>query len=144
MTTVFEFFLSDYNRYSPIGRGMLTGQIKSFNDIPENDFRRLTPRFQPGNFEINIKLVQELEKIAARRNCTPAQLALGWLVSLSKKEGMPAIIPIPGATTVERVEENSTVVELSEEDLKDIDSVLAKFEVVGDRYPAFAMKYMNG
>ncbi len=123
---------------------MLTGQIRSFDDFPEDDFRRLIPRFQPGNFEINIKLVQELEKIAARRNCTPAQLALGWLVSLSKKEGMPAIIPIPGAATVERVEENSTVVELSEEDLKAIDSVLAKFEVVGDRYPAFAMKYLNG
>ena len=122
---------------------MLTGQIKSFNDFPENDFRRHTPRFQPENFEINIKLVQELEKIAARRNCTPAQLALGWLVSLSKKEGMPVVIPIPGATTVERVEENSTAVELSEEDLKDIDSVLAKFEVVGDRYPASAMKYVN-
>ena len=125
MTIVFEFFLSDYNRYSPIGRGMLTGQIKSFNDFPENDFRRHTPRFQPENFEINIKLVQELEKIAARRNCTPAQLALGWLVSLSKKEGM-------------------TAVELNEEDLKAIDSVLAKFEVVGDRYPAPAMKYVNG
>jgi pyridoxine 4-dehydrogenase len=93
--------------YSPMGRGMLTGQIKSFEDIPDNDFRKILPRFQPENFEINMKLVKELEKIAKKKNCTSTQLAPGWVRSLSKREGMHEIIPIPGATTVDRVIENS-------------------------------------
>jgi len=127
-----------------MGRGMLTGQIKSFEDIPENDLRKRLPRFQPENFETNMKLVNELAKIAKKKNCTSAQLALGWVRSLSKREGMPEIIPIPGATTVERVRENSTEVELTDEEMKEIDSILARCEVVGDRYHAFGMKLVNG
>jgi pyridoxine 4-dehydrogenase len=123
---------------------MLTGQIKSFDDIPENDFRRILPRFQPENFENNMKLVRELEKIAQKKKCTPAQLALGWVRGLSKREEMPEIVPIPGATTVERVLENSVEVELSEEEMDEIDLVLAKCEVIGDRYHALGMKFVNG
>jgi pyridoxine 4-dehydrogenase len=126
-----------------MGRGVLTGQIKSFDDIPDTDFRKMLPRLQPENFEANMKLVKEVEKIAKKKSCTSGKLALGWLVSLSKREGMPEIIPIPGATTVERVKENGVVVELSEE-MKDIDEILASFEVAGDRYHAFGMKLING
>ena len=127
-----------------MGRGMLTGQIKSFDDIPEKDIRRILPRFQPGNFENNMKLVRELEKIAEKKKCTPAQLALGWVRSLSKREGMPEIIPIPGATTVQRVLENSVEVELTQGEMDEIDSVLANREVIGDRYHSFGMKHVNG
>jgi pyridoxine 4-dehydrogenase len=127
-----------------MGRGMLTGQIKSFEDISDKDIRKILPRFQPENFENNMKLVKELEKIATKKNCTPAQLALGWVRSLSKREGMPEIIPIPGATTVERVMENSVEVDLTKEEMKEIDSVLANCEVIGDRYHSFGMKLVNG
>jgi pyridoxine 4-dehydrogenase len=127
-----------------MGRGMLTGQVKSFDDIPDNDFRKMLPRFQPGNFENNLKLVEGLENVARKKDCTPAQLALGWIRSLSRREGMPEIIPIPGATTVEHVKENSVEVELTEEELEEIDSVLARCEVTGDRYHSAGMKHVNG
>ena len=127
-----------------MGRGMLTGQIKSYEDIPEGDIRKMLPRFQPENFEVNVKLVTELGKIATKKNCTSAQLALGWLRSLSKREGMPEIIPIPGATTVERIRENSIEVEMTEQEMNEIDSILANFEVIGDRYHSAGMKSVNG
>lgn len=130
--------------YSPVGRGMLTGQIKSAADIPEGDFRSMTSRFQPGNLEINLKLIQRLEQLAKKKDCTPAQLAIGWLVSLSKQADMPTIIPIPGATTPEHVKENSAAVELTEQEMKEIDEVLSSHEVVGDRYPPAFMKMVNG
>jgi pyridoxine 4-dehydrogenase len=123
---------------------MLTGQIKSFEDIPDNDFRKILPRFQPENFDNNLKLVRELEKIAMKKKCTPAQLALGWVRSLSKRDGMPEVIPIPGATTVERVMENSVEVDLTEDEMKEIDTVLASCEVIGDRYHSFGMTLVNG
>ncbi len=130
-------------RYSPIGRGMLTGKIKSFEDLPQGDVRKLLPRFQPENFATNLKLVEELEKIAEKKNCTPAQLALAWVRSLSNKKGMPTVIPIPGATTADKVKENAVEVELTGEDIKDIDTVLASCKVVGDRYHAIGMKMIN-
>ena len=123
---------------------MLTGQIKSYDEIPDKDVRKLLPRFQPENFQVNMKLVKELESIAVRRSCTSAQLSLGWLITLSKQPGIPTIIPIPGATTVNRVKENATAVELSAEEMKEIERILAKTEVVGDRYHSFGMKLVNG
>ncbi|OCL03361.1 Aldo/keto reductase [Glonium stellatum] len=130
--------------YSPVGRGILTGQIKSLRDIPEHDVRRILPRFRPENFEVNIKLIKELEKIASQKKCTPAQLALGWLRTLSKKEDMPEIIPIPGSIAVDRVLENSVEIELSEDEMRQIDSILASHEVIGDRYHAAGMELANG
>ena len=127
-----------------MGHGMLTGQIKSFDDIPDKDIRRQLPRFQPENFDVNLKLVKELETIAVKKSCTPAQLALGWVVALSEQPGMPTIIPIPGATTADRVKENSTVVELSAEEMKEIDEILSRAEIVGDRYHSWGMKLVNG
>ena len=129
-----------------MSHGILSGQVRSFDDIPERDFRRMLPRFQPPNFENNMKLVRELEVLAQKKRRTPAQLVLAWVVNLSKKEGMPTIIPIPGATTVERAIENGRAgdVELSEEELAEIDQVLAECEVTGDRYHAAGMKSING
>ena len=123
------------NRYSPIGRGILTGEIRKPEDIPEGDFRRNLPRFSQENFNHNLELVSELHKIAKQKGCTPAQLAISWTVQLSKKDGNPEIIPIPGATKEERVVENAKVIEFSNDDLGEIDAILKKFEVKGDRYP---------
>ncbi|KAH6995396.1 pyridoxal reductase [Ilyonectria destructans] len=121
--------------YSPLGRGILTGQIRTIDDFPEGDFRRFMPRFQPGNFEINLQLADQVKAIAEKRGCTPAQLALGWLTSLQRRPGMPTIIPIPGATTAQRVEENAVVIDLTDGEMKEIDATLAKFQVIGERYP---------
>ncbi len=125
---------------------MLSGEIKSFDDIPANDLRRMLPRFQPPNFENNMKLVKEVETLAQKKKCTSAQLALAWVVSLSKKNGMPTFIPIPGSATVDRVIENgkASEVELNEEDMAEIDQILATCEVAGDRYHPAGMKSIDG
>ena len=125
---------------------MLSGHIKSFEDIPEKDMRRTLPRFQPGNFENNMILVKKLETLAQKKNCTSAQLALAWLINLSRKDGMPRIIPIPGAGTVAHAIENGQAgeIELNEEEMEEIDQVLATCEVVGDRYHQLGMRHLNG
>lgn len=121
--------------YSPLGRGFLTGQLKSYADLPEDSHLKGFPRFYPENFDKNLELVRKLEGIAKRVDCTPAQLAIAWVRQLSEKPGMPLFIPIPGATTEERVKENMTEVRLGTEDMKEIDRVLSEVEIVGDRYP---------
>ncbi len=125
---------------------MLSGQIKSFDDIPEKDLRRMLPRFQPPNFETNMKLVKRLETLAQKKNCTAAQLALAWVVSLSNKERMPTFFPIPGTTTADRALENGKAsdVELNDADIAEIDQALATCEVAGDRYHPAGMKSING
>lgn len=95
------------------------------------------PRFQPGNIEINLQLVHQVQEMAAKKGCTPAQLAINWTRALSRRPGMPTIIPIPGATTVARVEENSKLVDVTEEEMAEIDATLAKFTPAGGRYPDF-------
>lgn len=115
---------------------MLTGQIKKFEDLPEDSMLRHFPRFQPGNFEINMQLVEHVEKLASTKGCTPAQVAINWTRALSRRPGMPQIIPIPGATTLARVEENSKVVDLTEEEMAQLDAILGKFTPAGERYPA--------
>jgi pyridoxine 4-dehydrogenase len=115
---------------------MLTGQIRKFEDIPEDSRLRHFPRFQPGNFEINLQLVAQVEKMAQKKGCTPAQLAINWVRTLQKHPGMPTIIPIPGATTAERAAENSRVIDLTDEEMAEIDATLAKFTTAGERYPA--------
>ncbi|KAB2568996.1 Pyridoxal reductase [Lasiodiplodia theobromae] len=129
--------------YGPVGQGMLAGKYKSFDDLPADDYKRHFPRFQPGNFEKNLELVHTLEKFAKKKNCTPAQLAINWVLTLSKRPDMPVIIPIPGATTVERVEENSKIVEITEEEMQELDKILASFDVVGTRYPEHVMHMTN-
>lgn len=114
---------------------MLSGQIKTLDDLPADDPRRYYPRFQPENFSINIQLVKELELLAEKKGCTPAQLAISWTKTLSKKPGLPLIIPIPGATTDTRVRENAKEYELTAAELSKIDAILAKYTIVGRRYP---------
>lgn len=121
--------------YAPLGRGLATGKVRSLDDVPAGDFRHHLPRFQPGAFEINLQLADQVQAMAASKGCTPAQLALGWLTSLQRRPGMPVIIPIPGATTAERVQENAVVVDLTDAEMAEIDATLARFEVVGARYP---------
>ncbi len=116
---------------------MLTGAIKSIDDIPEDSHLRHFPRFQPDTFDINLQLVKQVEELARKKGCTPAQLAISWTIALSRRPGMPVIIPIPGATTAARVKENSRRVELTDEEMAEIDATLAKFEVKGNRYPDF-------
>jgi pyridoxine 4-dehydrogenase len=123
--------------YSPIGRGMLTGQIKKFEDIPKDSLllQMDFPRFRKENFDINVQLVGKAEEIAKKKGCTTAQLAINWTRALSKRPGMPTIIPIPGATTKDRVEENSRQLDLTDEEMAEIDTILAKFTPAGSRYP---------
>jgi len=123
---------------------MLTGQTKSFDGLPYRDFRRMLPRFQPDVFDNNMKLVKRLDVIAKNKGCISAQLALNWILSITKKPGMSEIIPIPGATTEERVKENTVEVQLTEEELDKIDEILATCEIKGDRYHSYGMKLANG
>lgn len=121
--------------YSPLGRGAFTGEIAKLTDIPEGDFRRHVPKFQDGNYEHNLKLIQEVVSLAKKKNVAPAQIALAWVRSLSNKPGMPTIIPIPGGTTKDKVTQNMQGVEvLTDEDMAEIDALLKKHEVKGTRY----------
>jgi pyridoxine 4-dehydrogenase len=115
---------------------MLSGEIKTLSDLPENDPRRHYPRFQPDTFPINVQLVDKVRNLADKKNCTPAQLAINWLRCLSQRPGMPTIIPLPGSTKEERVRENAVVVNLTDEEMDAIDAILAEFEVAGGRYPS--------
>ncbi|PSK38032.1 Pyridoxal reductase [Elsinoe australis] len=121
--------------YSPLGRGFLTGQIKSFDDLPEGDFRRHSPRFQPGAFEKNLDLVHQLQKLAEKKGCTPGQVGVSWVLHQASKPGMPKFIPIPGASKPERIVENNISVQLSDSDEAEIQKILDSAEVVGGRYP---------
>ncbi len=118
--------------YSPLGRGFLTGQFRSFDDLPADDYRRNSPRFQGENFQKNLNLVTRIEEIAAARKCTPAQLALAWVLAQGEH-----IVPIPGTKRRQYLEENvgALDIELSEEDLRRIDEVAPKGAAAGQRYP---------
>jgi aryl-alcohol dehydrogenase-like predicted oxidoreductase len=124
--------------YSPLGRGFLTGRFRSIDDLAPDDWRRNNPRFQGENFQRNLELVERVETLAQKKRCTPAQLALAWLLSRG-----PDIVPIPGSTRAERVEENADAVsvELSREDLAALEPVGAA--VAGERYPEGGMRTVN-
>jgi len=130
--------------YSPIGRGFLTGEIQKREDIPKGSFISTAPRFQPGNFEKNLDLVRKLQDIASNKGCTPAQLAISWVRHLSKKNGNPEIIPIPGATKAERVRENAKDVGLTSSESEAIDSILKGFTVQGGRYGGPGAAHIEG
>lgn len=115
---------------------MLTGRFKSPADFPEGDMRLHQPRFQGENFDVNLQLVAQVEKLAEKKGCTPAQLAIAWTRALSTLPGMPVIIPIPGGSTEERVRENMKDVQLSKGELDEINATLDGFTVKGGRYPA--------
>ncbi|CAH0017146.1 unnamed protein product [Clonostachys rhizophaga] len=125
--------------YSPLCRGFLGGQLKSPDDLPENDFRRMLPRYQGENFKKNIELVNKVEALAKKKGCTTGQIAINWLLSISKRPGMPVIIPIPGSSNPERIKENATIIDLSPADIAEIDAILETFVAAGDRYPQMLM-----
>jgi len=122
--------------YSPLGRGILTGQVKSA-DFGPKDFRRISPRFQGENFNKNLELVQRIEKIAAEKSCTPAQLALAWVLAQGDD-----IVPIPGTKRRTYLDQNlgALDVKLSAADLRRIDELAPRGAAVGARYPE---EYMN-
>lgn len=105
--------------------------------------KRMMPRFQGENFKKNVELVAQVETLAKKKNCTPGQIAINWLLSLSKRPGMPTIIPIPGSTNPDRIRENAVIVDLTAEDLSEIDQILASFVPAGDRYPPIFQKDLN-
>src|SRR6186997_1375138 len=117
--------------YSPLGRGFLSGRFRSLEDLPEDDFRRTSPRFQDENFERNLALVERVEELAAERRCTPGQLALAWVLARGED-----VVPIPGTTTVRHLEQNVAAleVELTPDDLADLEAVFPQGAAVGDRY----------
>jgi pyridoxine 4-dehydrogenase len=127
--------------YSPLGRGFLTGQIKRPEDIPEGDFRRSLPRFQEDNFKHNFAIVDALTAIAGSKNVTSAQLSIAWVASLGKH-----VIPLPGSSHVKRTRENCAGgdIELSTEDIVEINSVISAAEVRGGRYSQGHEKYLWG
>ncbi|RXG47821.1 hypothetical protein VDGE_04222 [Verticillium dahliae] len=131
--------------YSPLGRGLLTGAIRSPAGIPDGDFRKVLPRYQPGNFEVNLKLADKVTEFAARKRCTAAQVAIAWLLAIARRPGMPTIIPIPGSSSPERVRENcaAAAVELSEADIAEIDDILAQFRPAGERYHEHGMHLLD-
>lgn len=126
--------------YSPLGRGFLTGAFKSAEDLSPNDWRRQNPRFQAENIDTNLALVEAVNGLAKERGCTPAQLALAWLLHRG-----PRIVPIPGTRKIERLEENAgaAAISLSAEELAKIDAVLKRQAVAGTRYPAAGMANVN-
>jgi aryl-alcohol dehydrogenase-like predicted oxidoreductase len=127
--------------YSPLGRGFLTGRFRTFEDLPEDDYRRNSPRFQGENFQKNLDLVERVEEIARRGHCTPAQLALAWLLARGKD-----IVPIPGTKQRRYLEENigALDVELTSADLEEVEEVAPKGAAAGDRYHEAGMRMING
>ena len=117
--------------YSPLGRGFLSGRIHSVDDLEASDFRRANPRFQGENFQKNLDLVERVEELAASKGCTAAQIALAWVLTQGED-----IVPIPGTTRVKNLEENVSAldVELSDEELRDLEAVFPKGAAAGDRY----------
>ncbi|HET6270113.1 MAG TPA: aldo/keto reductase [Arthrobacter sp.] len=118
--------------YSPLGRGFLTGQLRSPEDFAADDFRRHSPRFQGENFTRNLELVDRVKELADQKGCTPAQLALAWLLAQGEH-----IVPIPGTKNRERLRENlgALDVELTAEDLRRLDELAPAGVAAGDRYP---------
>jgi aryl-alcohol dehydrogenase-like predicted oxidoreductase len=126
--------------YSPLGRGFLTGQFKRFEDLPGDDYRRFSPRFQGENFQKNLDLVRRVDQIARETACTPSQLALAWVLAQGSD-----IVPIPGTKRRKYLEDNAGAVEvkLSAEDRRRIEEVFPSGAAAGERYPEHMMQLVN-
>ena len=126
--------------YSPLGRGFLSGEIKKFEDLPADDFRRLSPRFQGENFDRNLGLVKKIKELASLKGCTPSQLALAWVMAQGE-----FIFPIPGTKRVKYLEENAAAIDvfLTGEELEAIEKIAPPGVAVGLRYPEAAMSSIN-
>jgi len=127
--------------YSPLGRGFLTGQFRKFEDFAEDDYRRMSPRFQGENFQKNLDLVRQVEEMAREKGCQPSQLALAWVLAQGSD-----IVPIPGTKRRKYLEENvgANAVGLTEKDLRRIDEVFPPEAAAGGRYPEYMMALVNG
>ena len=126
--------------YSPLGRGFLTGRFRKFDDLPADDYRRNSPRFQGENFQKNLDLVTQVEQMAREKGCTPAQLALAWVLAQGDD-----IVPIPGTKRRKYLEDNAGAldVELTSEDLRRIEEVFGSGAASGQRYPEHMMDLVN-
>lgn len=126
--------------YSPLARGLATATVDKAENLPENDFRKTLPRFSGEHWENNKELVDEFAQIAESKGCTPAQLALAWVVAQGED-----IIPIPGSKKVKHLEENADAVEitLSQDDLDEIENLLNEHPNIGQRYSEGALKLVN-
>jgi|SRR5579871_2593419 aryl-alcohol dehydrogenase-like predicted oxidoreductase len=126
--------------YSPLGRGFLTGQFQRFEDLPADDYRRNTPRFQGENFQKNLDLVRRVEEIAKQKHCTPSQLALAWVLAQGDD-----IVPIPGTKRRKYLEDNVAAIDLklTQSDLDQIDEVFPPDAAAGKRYPDHMMASVN-
>ncbi len=126
--------------YSPLGRGFLTGQFKRFEDLPADDYRRQSPRFQGENFQKNLDLVRHVQQIANEKGCTPSQLALAWVLAQGDD-----VVPIPGTKKRKYLEDNAGAVKvrLEAEDLKRMEEVFPSGAAAGERYPAHMMQLVN-
>jgi aryl-alcohol dehydrogenase-like predicted oxidoreductase len=122
--------------YSPLGRGFLTGQFRRFEDLPADDYRRNSPRFQGENFQKNLDLVHSVEEIAKQKGCQPSQLALAWVLAQGED-----IVPIPGTKRRKYLEENVAALEvkLTAEELRRLDEILPSGAASGNRYPDHVM-----
>jgi aryl-alcohol dehydrogenase-like predicted oxidoreductase len=126
--------------YSPLGRGFLTGRYTTPDDFAADDWRRNNPRFQGDNFRQNLEIVDRVRRVAASRHCTPAQLALAWVLAQGNN-----IVPIPGSKRRERLEENAAAAEvhLTADDLREIDALVPAGIAAGTRYAEGGMKTVN-
>ncbi|MDX2152328.1 MAG: aldo/keto reductase [Bryobacteraceae bacterium] len=126
--------------YSPLGRGFLAGQIRRFDDLAADDYRRNSPRFQGENFARNLAVVDRIGEIAREKGCTPSQLALAWVMAHGED-----IVPIPGTKRRKYLEENAAAasIVLTSEDLRRIEEVSPRGSVAGERYPAAMMQLVN-
>jgi len=140
LATVRELGIS-FVAYSPLGRGFLTGRFRKFEDLPESDSRRNSPRFQGENFEKNLALVKQVEELAREKGVKASQLALAWVLAQGKD-----IVPIPGTTRREHLEENLAAVDivLSKDDLARIEAVAPRGAAAGLRYPEATLQHVNG
>lgn len=127
--------------YSPLGRGFLTGEIKSFDDLAPDDFRRHSPRFQGENFGKNLVLVDKIKQLAFQKGCTASQLALAWVMAQGDD-----IFPIPGTRRIKYLEENiaAAKIQFTAEELAEINTIAPKNIAEGDRHPAASMQFLNG
>ncbi|MCL6523589.1 MAG: aldo/keto reductase [Thermoflavifilum sp.] len=126
--------------YSPLGRGFLTGRFQSIDDLPADDYRRYSPRFMGENFQKNLQLVDKIKQLAQQKHCTPAQLALAWVMAQGED-----IFPIPGTKHVSYLIENAQAIDipLTPEELAAIEAIAPKGVAAGPRYPENAMKSIN-
>jgi aryl-alcohol dehydrogenase-like predicted oxidoreductase len=126
--------------YSPLGRGFLTGKIRSRDDLPEDDWRRTNPRFQEAALRENLQLADKVTELADKRHVTPAQLAVAWV--LAKGDD---IVPIPGTKSPRRLEENAAAVDvvLSATEVQELDNAISRDAIVGSRYPEQMMGLLN-